>query len=64
MTARREVIASPPRHERRECQVVFFVDAADEEYEPLLGYVALGQSQAAVDMARHQLIKIRHLDLK
>jgi predicted aspartyl protease len=46
-------------------EVVFLdVDAADDAYEPLLGYVALEQSQAAVDRARHQLVKIRHLDLK
>ena len=46
-------------------EVVFLdVDAADEGYEPLLGYIVLEQSQAAIDMARHQLIKVRHLDLK
>ena len=46
-------------------EVVFLdVDTADDGHEPLLDYVALEQSQAAVNMARHQLIKIRHLDLK
>ena len=45
-------------------EVVFLdVDGADG-YEPLLGYVALEQSQAAVDMTRHRLIRTRHLDLK
>ena len=46
-------------------EVVFLdVDAADDDYEPLLGYVALEQSQAAVDMTHHRLVKVRHLDLK
>jgi hypothetical protein len=43
-----------------------FVDVppVDGEYEPLLGYIPLEQSQAAVDMAGHRLVKIRPLDLK
>ncbi len=44
--------------------VANFVETAENGHEPLLGYVALEQSQAMVDMARHRLVKVRHLDLK
>jgi predicted aspartyl protease len=37
---------------------------ADGEYEPLIGYIVLGQSQAGVDMLGHRLVPIRHMDLK
>jgi predicted aspartyl protease len=45
---------------------VLFVDMkpADGIYEPLLGYLVLEQSQAAVDMLGHRLIHVKHLDLK
>jgi hypothetical protein len=45
---------------------VAFVDMkpADGEYEPLIGYIVLEQSQAAVDMLGHRLIPTRHMDLK
>jgi len=45
---------------------VCFVDmkAKDGIYEPLIGYVVLGQSQAAVDMLGHRLIHVRRMDLK
>ena len=33
-------------------------------YEPLVGYLVLEQSLAAVDMVGHRLIPIRHVDLK
>ncbi len=33
-------------------------------YEPLLGYIVLEQSQAAVDMLGHRLILAKRLDLK
>lgn len=33
-------------------------------YEPLLGYIVLEQSQAAVDMLGHRLVKVKFLDLK
>lgn len=33
-------------------------------YEPLLGYIILEQSQAAVDMLGHRLVKVKSLDLK
>ena len=45
---------------------VLFVDMAPEDgsYEPLLGYIILEQSQAAVDMLGHRLIYVKHMDLK
>jgi hypothetical protein len=45
---------------------VLFVDMkpADGIYEPLVGYLVLEQSQAAVDMLGHRLIHAKHLDLK
>ena len=36
----------------------------DGEYEPLMGYIPLEQSQAAVDVLGHRLIKVGHIDLK
>ncbi len=45
---------------------VLFVDMEPEDgvYDPLLGYIVLEQSQAAVDMLGHRLIHIKHMDLK
>ena len=48
---------------------VVFVDrvprtVAGEQPTPLLGYVVLEQAQAAVDMIRHRLAPVPHLDLK
>ena len=45
---------------------VVFVDMHpdDGEYEPLIGYLPLEQSQAAVDMLGHRLIHVKSLDLK
>jgi len=37
---------------------------ADGEYEPLIGYIVLEQSEAAVDMLGHRLVPIKHMDLK
>jgi hypothetical protein len=34
------------------------------EYEPLIGYVILEQSQAAVDTLGHRLIRVKSMDLK
>jgi len=36
----------------------------DGEYEPLIGYLVLEQSQAGVDILGHRLVKIKHMDLK
>jgi hypothetical protein len=45
---------------------VLFIDMepANGEYEPLIGYLVLEQSQAAVDMLGHRLIPVKHMDLK
>jgi predicted aspartyl protease len=45
---------------------VLFIDMHPENgtYEPLLGYIPLEQSQAAVDRLGHRLIPVKHLDLK
>jgi predicted aspartyl protease len=45
---------------------VCFVDVKAKEgtYEPLIGYIVLGQSQAAVDMLGHRLIHVQRMDLK
>ncbi len=37
---------------------------ANGDYEPLIGYIVLEQSQAAVDMQGHRLVPIKHMDLK
>jgi predicted aspartyl protease len=37
---------------------------ANGEYEPLIGYIVLDQSQAGVDMLGHRLVPIKHMDLK
>jgi len=45
---------------------VLFVEMkpANGEYEPLIGYITLEQSQAAVDMVGHRLAHVHHVDLK
>lgn len=45
---------------------VIFVEMSPEDgqYEPLLGYIVLEQSQAAVDMLGHRLVHVKRLDLK
>ncbi|MFN2516250.1 MAG: aspartyl protease family protein [Pyrinomonadaceae bacterium] len=45
---------------------VSFVEMNPEngEYEPLIGYLVLEQSQARVDMRDHRLVPIKHMDLK
>ena len=45
---------------------VVFIDMQPDhgEYEPLLGYIPLEQSQAAVDMLGHRLVYVKRLDLK
>ena len=40
------------------------MEPRDRSYEPLLGYIVLEQSQAAVDMLGHGLVKVKALDLK
>ena len=46
---------------------VVFVDMGmdeEEDYEPLFGYVILGQAQAAVDMLGHRLVPVKYIDMK
>jgi predicted aspartyl protease len=45
---------------------VLFVEMepTDRGYAPLLGYIVLEQSQAAVDMLGHRLVRVGYLDLK
>jgi hypothetical protein len=45
---------------------VSFVDMQPEdgEFEPLIGYLVLEQSQAGVDVLGHRLVPIKHMDLK
>ena len=45
---------------------VLFIDMepADGKFEPLVGYIPLEQSGAAVDMLGHRLLHIKHFDLK
>jgi hypothetical protein len=46
---------------------VLFLDMEpneDGEYEPLVGYIALEQIGAAVDMLGHRLVHVKRVDLK
>ncbi|HPO15901.1 MAG TPA: hypothetical protein PLI09_20835 [Candidatus Hydrogenedentes bacterium] len=45
---------------------VLFIEMEPEngQYEALIGYIVLEQSQAAVDMFGHRLVHIKRLDLK
>lgn len=45
-------------------EVTFLEMEQRNGFEPLLGYIVLEQSQAAVDMLGHRLVKVKHLDLK
>jgi hypothetical protein len=36
----------------------------DGRYEPLIGYLPLEHSQAAVDMLGHRLVYVKRMDLK
>ena len=45
---------------------VVFIDMKPEDgmYEPLLGYIILEQSKAAVDLVGHRLLHVKRMDLK
>ena len=45
---------------------VLFVEMTPEDgiFEPLIGYIVLEQSQAAVDTLGHRLLHVKHVDLK
>ena len=46
-------------------EVVFLdMKPTDGVYEPLIGYIVLEQSQAAVDLVGHRLIHTKRMDLK
>ena len=46
-------------------EVVFLdMQPDDGQYEPLIGYIVLEQSQAAVDMLGHRLVLVKRMDLK
>jgi len=46
-------------------EVLFLeMEPQDGQYEPLVGYLVLEQSQAAVDMLGHRLVHVKYLDLK
>jgi len=46
-------------------EVVFLdMEPTAGRYEPLLGYIILEQSKAAVDMVGHRLVPVKYLDLK
>jgi len=46
-------------------EVVFIeMKPSNGSYEPLIGYIVLEQSQAAVDMEGHRLVRAKHFDLK
>ena len=46
-------------------EVMFLeMEPQDGQFEPLVGYIILEQSQAAVDMLGHRLVRVRKTDLK
>jgi predicted aspartyl protease len=46
-------------------EIVFIkMEPENGEYEPLIGYIPLEQSQVAVDMLGHRFIYVKRLDLK
>ena len=46
-------------------EVVFIdMEPTNGRYEPLLGYIILEQSRAAIDMVGHRLVQVKHMDLK
>jgi predicted aspartyl protease len=54
-----------PGFHRIVSEVLFLeMKPANGENEPLIGYITLEQSQAAVDMVGHRLTHIRHVDVK
>ena len=46
-------------------EVLFIeMNPVDGDYDPLIGYIILEQSQIGVDMLGHRLIPIKYMDLK
>jgi len=70
-STKRGVICGPIRARvgefRQIITEVLFLDMEpneEGEYEPLVGYIALEQSGAAVDMLGHRLVHVKRVDLK
>ena len=63
---RRRIGEDPNRRLRPDHSEVLFLEMhpRDGTYEPLIGYIILEQSQAAVDLVGHRLVRVRYLDLK
>jgi hypothetical protein len=40
------------------------MEPANGDCEPLIGFIILGQAQAAVDMLGHRLVPVKSMDLK
>ena len=56
-----QIEGSPPIYS----EVVFLeMRPSNGIYDPLIGHLALQQSQAAVDMVSHRLIPVKYVDLK
>ncbi|MEW6202225.1 MAG: hypothetical protein AB1546_09635 [bacterium] len=46
-------------------EVIFLdINGSEKSYEPLLGYIILEQSRAAVDLEKHRLVEVKYFDLK
>ena len=45
-------------------EVIFLESDEPDDVAPLLGYVILEQSQAAVDMLGHRLVPVQYIDMK
>ena len=45
---------------------VLFIDmqANEGQYQPLIGYIVLAQSQTAVDMLEHRLLRLKSVDFR
>jgi predicted aspartyl protease len=70
-TVKRGIVCGPLRVRIGEfrpivAEVLFLDMEPDEdgEYEPLVGYIALEQAGAAVDMLGHRLVHVKRVDLK
>jgi predicted aspartyl protease len=70
-SVRKGVVCGPLRAQIAEFRPmiaeVLFVDMQPDEdgdYEPLVGYIALEQAGAAVDMLGHRLVHVKRSDLK
>ena len=60
------IVCGPVRLQIEGFRPVFFIEMEPDQgdYDPLIGYIVLEQSQAAVDMLGHRLVHVKRLDLK